>query len=198
MTGHSGPVLGLAFSSDHSYLASCSWGGELNIWNPSTNWHMNSLNNYGDCFALIQLPNSQLAVGSNNNINIWSPLTTEDGPTRTLTGHSKFITSLAISPDNSILASGSWDRNVMLWNFTSKSTAFMTLAGHGGSVRSVCFVSKQILASGMENGKIKIWNVTSGKRNYYNFILIQNFYSKILWLLKITQLMKNKIISYAH
>ncbi len=163
MTGHTWPVFGLAFSSDHSFLASCSWKGELNIWNPSKNWSLNSrLRTSGDCFALIQLPNAQLASGSSNNIEIWSPLTKEDGPIRTLTGHSGSVRGLALSPDKKILASGSYDNNIMLWKYASESTAFKTLKGHKDWVNSLCFVSNQILASGSDDETIKIWNVTSG------------------------------------
>ena len=155
--------MGLAFSSDHSILASCSLKGELNIWKTSENWSLtNSWQNDGECYTLIQLPNDQLAVGSGQNIKIWSPLTKQDGPIRTLTGHSSLVYCLALSPDNTILASGSWDNNVMLWDYTSEKTSFMTLEGHKDWVNSLCFVSNQILASGSDDETIKIWNVTSG------------------------------------
>ncbi len=156
-------MLGLAFSSDHSYLASCSSEQHINIFRSGDPWPLiNHLKNNGSCYALIQLPNTQLATGSGQNIKIWSPLTKQDGPIRTLTGHSKFVRGLALSPDNTILASGSLDQSVMLWNYTNESNAFMALTGHEDWVRSVCFVSNQILASGSDDKTIKIWNVTSG------------------------------------
>ena len=146
MTGHTSSVEGLAFSSDHSFLASCSVDGELNIWSSSKNWSLkNRLENDGDCFALIQLPGAQLAVISHKNIEIWSPLTKQDAPIRTLTGHSNFVYCLALSPDKTILASGSRDNDVRLWKYKSESTAFMTLSGQKGWVGSVCFIFNQIL-----------------------------------------------------
>ncbi len=162
----------LAFSSDHSYLASCSSSGELIIWNSSENWSLkNHLKNGDLSYGLIQLPNAQLAVGSNTSIKIWSPLTKVDGPIRTLTGHSEFVITLALSPDNTILASGSnalyprYDGKIMLWNYANESTAFKTLVGHTRWVGSLCFISNQVLASGSGDYTIKIWNLTSGIYN---------------------------------
>ena len=165
--------MGLAFSSDHSYLASCSWMTELNIWSPTTNWslksHLTKSIHNNHCLCLIQLPDAQLAAGLNNKINIWSPLTKQDGPIRTLTGHSDFVISLALSPDNNILASGSRDNDVRLWKYKSESTAFMTLSGQKGWVGSVCFIFNQILASGLGSGEIKIWDISSGTQNFKTF-----------------------------
>jgi WD40 repeat protein len=175
LTGHTEPVRGLAFGSDHFYLASITFFGELNIWIPSENWSLINRLNYGtNCMALVQLPNAQLAANSFNEINIWSPLTI-DTPLRTLTGHSDLIVSLALSPDNKILASGSKDNDIMLWNYTSESTAFMTLAGHEKIVSSLCFISNQILASGSDDKTIKIWNVTSGLKIYILKLLLRIF-----------------------
>ena len=160
-------MYGLAFSSDHSYLASCSWTGELIIWDPSTNWSLKHHLNYDiNCVTLIRLPDAKIAIGSGQNLTIWSPLAKQDAPIKTLTGHSDYVSSLALSPDNTILASGSEDYNIMLWNYINESTAFMTLTGHEDFVISLCFVSNQILASGSYDKTIRIWNITSGLHNF--------------------------------
>ena len=172
MTGHTNSIFGVAFSSDHSYLASCSWDNYLKIWTSlSTSWSLNNnLNNIGQCNALIQLPNAQLAASSDNNITIWSNLTNLNAVSRTLTGHSNIVYGLALSPDGKLLASASADKTIKLWNYASSSTALKTLTGHTNEVRPLCFVSDQILASGSFDTTIKIWNVSSGK--IYNFFSI--------------------------
>ncbi len=170
LAGHTEPVRALAFSSDHSYLASRSFFGELKIWNASANWSLTNHLKYGsNCMALTRLPNAELAANSFNEIHIWSPLTKVDGPIRTLTGHSDLILSLALSPDKMLLASGSRDNDVRLWNYNSESSAFMTLSGHWKMVSSLCFISNRILASGSDDKTIKIWNVISGKMKYFTF-----------------------------
>ncbi len=161
LSGHSNNVAGLAFSSDHSYLASCSPDGYLNIWS-ATSWSLKShLSNGGVCNALAQLPNGQLAASYLNDIKIWSPLT--NSHLRTLSGHTSWVWSLSVSPNGSFLASGSDDNTVRLWNYTTQSAALKTLTGHTNWARAVCFVSNQILASGSYDFTIKIWDINSGK-----------------------------------
>jgi WD40 repeat protein len=157
-------VYGVAFSSDHSFLASCTSASSLDIWNYSTtSWQFSShLPNIGECEALIQLPNNQLAAGSDFNITIWSPLTDKTAPIKTLTGHAGIVYGLALSPNGTLLASASKDSFVKLWNYSSQTTALKTLTGHANEVRAVCFVSNEILASGSFDKTIKIWNVSSG------------------------------------
>jgi WD40 repeat protein len=160
---HTDYVAALAFSSDHSYLASGSKDGFLNLWNAYTNWTlMFRLNNNGHCYVMIQLPNGQLAAGSGNNINIWDPLNNVAAPIRTLIGHTDYVYGLSLSPDASLLASSSQDTNIKLWNYASQTTALNTLSGHSGEVRALCFVSNQLLASGSFDNSIKVWNVNSG------------------------------------
>ncbi len=166
LSGHTNNVFGVAFSSDHSYLASCSQDTYLNIWNATTSWSLTKHLYNGPCYSLAQLPNGQLAAGSQNNIKIWSPLTNSTVSLRSLSGHTGTIYGLALSPNGSLLASASLDNTTKIWNYTSQTTALMTFSGHTNLVRAVCFVSDQILASGSYDNSIKIWNVQTGKSKY--------------------------------
>ena len=164
---HTNYITALAFSSDHSYLSSCDYNNtvynKINFWSASSNWTFTfQLSNGALCYTMTQLPNGQLASGSNNKINIWDPLNNVAAPLRTLTGHSYTVYALALSPDGIYLASGSSDNSVKLWFYASQTTAFKTLTGHTNRVTALCFVSNQILASGSFDLSIKIWNITSG------------------------------------
>ncbi len=161
---HKDVVRALAFSSDHSYLASASSDGDLIIWDINNKYTLKKrLENGGYCFALIQLPNGEFASGSNSNINIWSPLKSEM-PLITLAGHKGFIWSLALSPNKSLLASGSSDETIKVWSYTSnQKKAIITLIGHFERVFSLVFISNETLASGSYDNRIKIWNLNSGK-----------------------------------
>jgi len=81
----------------------------------------------------------------------------------TLKGHSDPVWSVAISPDGQLLASGSWDKTIKIWNLGS-GELLHDLTGHSYRVRSVAFSPDgQLLASGSRDKTIKIWDLGSGK-----------------------------------
>ena len=74
---------------------------------------------------------------------------------RTLSGHGDYVESVAFD-SNDILASGSGDRTIKLWN-KNTGDLLRTLSGHGDVVFSVAFDSNDILASGSSDFTIKLW-----------------------------------------
>ena len=79
----------------------------------------------------------------------------------TLEGHTSAIQSLSFSPDGTILASGSEDSTVVLWNVATR-TNIATLEGHTRFVKSVSFSPDgTILASGGSSGTILLWDVAT-------------------------------------
>ncbi|MFN6478124.1 protein kinase domain-containing protein, partial [Nostoc sp. DedQUE07] len=82
---------------------------------------------------------------------------------RTLTGHSSWVSSVTISSDGQILASGSGDKTIKLWSVTT-GKEIRTLTGHSSSVQSVAISSDgQILASSSGDNTIKLWSVATGR-----------------------------------
>lgn len=83
-----------------------------------------------------------------------------------LQGHSDSIRSIAFSPDGKILASGSYDKTIKLWNVGTGREIY-TFQGHSDSVYSVAFSPDgKILASGSRDKTIKLWDVTTGREIY--------------------------------
>ncbi len=64
--------------------------------------------------------------------------------------------SVAWSQDGKILATGSEDGTVKLWNREGKELA--TLSGHFGLITSVAWSKDGILASSSEDGTVRLWN----------------------------------------
>ncbi|MEG4840245.1 WD40 domain-containing protein [Microcoleus sp. B9-D4] len=80
----------------------------------------------------------------------------------TVPGHSSFVNSLAISPDGKILASGSWDKTIKIWNLET-TELIGTLTGHSDRVNSVAIsYDGKMLVSGSSDETIKFWNLHSG------------------------------------
>ena len=75
----------------------------------------------------------------------------------TLEGHSREVNSVAFS-QNGILASGSKDATVKLWDVTT-TESIATLRGHTDEVTSVAFSRDGILASGSEDATVKLWDI---------------------------------------
>jgi subtilase family serine protease len=77
-------------------------------------------------------------------------------------GTRSYVTSVAFSPDGSLLASGSWDATIKLWR-VSDGALVRTLTGHTRRVNSVAFSPDgSLLASGSWDATIKLWRVSDG------------------------------------
>ena len=80
-----------------------------------------------------------------------------------LQGHSDRITCVSFSPDGQLLASGSFDQTIKLWNLETGEEP-RTLKGHSKNVRSVSFSPDgTTLASGSDDQTIKLWNLETGE-----------------------------------
>jgi WD40 repeat protein len=82
---------------------------------------------------------------------------------RTLHGHTDRVWSIAFSPDGTILASGSTDRTICLWE-VSTSRCLSILHGHTNRIRSFVFSpAGKTLASGSDDGTIKLWDIEAAE-----------------------------------
>ena len=83
---------------------------------------------------------------------------------RQLRGHLDSVYSVAISPDDSIVASGSYDHSIILWNASTGERLF-ELSGHNGAIYDLDFdPTGRVLATASADQTVKLWNVESGQR----------------------------------
>lgn len=82
----------------------------------------------------------------------------------TLTGHSEAIIACRFSPDGSMLASGSGDTTVRVWDLNTE-TSLNTLRGHKNWVQHVCWSpDNEILISAGMDSTIQVWNPKTGEQ----------------------------------
>jgi WD40 repeat protein len=80
----------------------------------------------------------------------------------TMTGHSEWIRALAVSPDGKQLFSGSDDKTIKIWSLPD-GTLMKTIPGHQGYVLALAVSpdSKWLVSSSFDN-TIKIWSLPDG------------------------------------
>ncbi|HEX9369858.1 MAG TPA: hypothetical protein VF897_02590 [Roseiflexaceae bacterium] len=80
----------------------------------------------------------------------------------TLQGHTGWVWRVALSADGQLLASGSYDGTVRLWE-TGSGRLLATLQGHTGGVWGVALSADgQLVASGSFDGTVRLWEAQSG------------------------------------
>ena len=92
---------------------------------------------------------------------MWNP----DNGTNTavLRGHTNTVNSVAWSPDGTLLASGSNDDTIRIWDPTDTDSPLYVLEGHTGNVNTLAFhPTEAILASGSSDHTIRLWDSTTG------------------------------------
>lgn len=74
--------------------------------------------------------------------------------------HSAAVHCVALSPDSRLLASGSDDQTVRLWNLEQPGSLVRTLKNHTGSVHTVAFSHDgNLLATGSKDTTVQLWDL---------------------------------------
>lgn len=77
----------------------------------------------------------------------------------TLRGHSARVVDLDFTPDNSLLASSSFDGTIHVWNLQNPGESPLVLRGHGSWVRSVAFNSSgdKLVSGSRQEDRLRAW-----------------------------------------
>ena len=168
----------VAWSPDGKFLAVGNADGVVRVWNVTNGNEITSLDaeTGENVLAVAYSPDGKiLASGNSCKIELWD-LTSRQN-IATLEGHScdlitygggnhggqyiPEVKSVAFSADGKILASGSQDKTIMLWDVAS-GKSITTLKGHSGSVESVAWSPDgKTLASASKDKTIRLWEVTA-------------------------------------
>jgi RNA polymerase sigma factor (sigma-70 family) len=165
-----------AFFPDGTRLASAgTYGAPSRVWDTETKKEICTLRDAGFSYGVAVAPDGKLvALGARNDgfVRLYDPVRGElvarlDGSNRPqLPGmiFSHAQNSVCFSPDGKLLASGSYDTTVWLWDVAARKAA-RVLTGHESSVKSVVFSPDgKTLASAGDDRSIRLWDTATGKQ----------------------------------
>jgi COMPASS component SWD3 len=103
-----------------------------------------------------------LIVAADATIKIWDATT--GALAQTLEGHLAGISAIAWSPDSKVLASGSDDKLIRLWDVTTGKCMPTPLVGHHNYIYSLAFAPKgNMIVSGSYDEAVFLWDVRTAR-----------------------------------
>lgn len=177
--GHTDTVLSLDVFKKGFLFASCAKDRSVRVWQMDSDSGQvrcvaqgSSHTNAVGSITCSRMKASFVVSGSQDcTVKVWdlpADLTTagEDvhqlTPRATEKAHDKDVNSVAVSPNDKLLASGSQDRTAKLWSLAGEGAVGLlgVFRGHRRGVWAVCFSPvDQVLATSSADGATKLWSL---------------------------------------
>jgi WD40 repeat protein len=115
LSGHTGPVYGVAFAPDGNTLASCSEDKTIRFWDPAAGKEVKSLGSHGGTvYSVAFATDGKLlaSAGADGLVKVWDVPGQKE--LKALKGHEGAVSAVLFTPAG--LASAGFDRTLRLWD----------------------------------------------------------------------------------
>ncbi|GAB4531313.1 MAG: caspase family protein [Pleurocapsa sp.] len=166
LTGHTDSIKTVTVSPDNKLIASAGYDNKIKIWTIAGEL-LQTIDGHNLAVTSLQFTtplgsNHTLASASwDNSIKLWK--IENEGKTsqllHTLIGHQDGVTTISFNSNGTILASGSGDRNIKLWDVKT-GELIKTLRGHTSQINTLAFSNDDnTIISGEEQKGLFWWNL---------------------------------------
>ena len=166
-----GDINAVAIAPNGASVATVDTIGALTLWDTTTGKSRFVINNPQYFLQSVDFsPDGKLIVTAGGFKEQEPFIQLRDGITGQiiawLKGHTRYVTSAAFSPDGKTLATGSADRQIKLWDVSSKQE-LLTIKGHTNSIRTVSFSpdGTRLVSDGLDD-RARVWDVKTGNQLY--------------------------------
>jgi WD40 repeat protein len=167
LDGTKTPSLRLAWSPLGNLLATATEDGSILIWDTRTGKRFRTLPSNAPMVTNVAWSPDQKSLAF-ASADIWLHELESGRTVKIDAGHQHSIWSLAWSPDGNLIASGSHDRTIRIWN-CREDRNIRVLRGHLGEVTTVLWSNDgRTLASASDDQSVKLWD-TAREQNIRTF-----------------------------
>jgi WD domain, G-beta repeat len=163
-TGHTMDISAIAICPDGQYLASSSFDcpqSNVKVWDLKTGQLLHDrLGHKKSARSVAFDAAGRVLFSGGDKIKVWDVRT---GERLCTLGHTSAVHCIAVSGDGQLLASGSSDGKIKLWNLET-GTLVRSLTGHQGAVQALAISPDgRQLISASQDAKLGIWDLEQGQ-----------------------------------
>lgn len=155
-------ISAIALSPDGEHLASTGEDGEIHFWSLTDGEFKHTLRDHrGNVLDLAITPDNQVLISAGlDGVKVWD--LQRYRPLYTLTEFQP-VAHIALHPNGQILAGGTADGHVLLWNLRS-GEALANLPAHEMAITALTFSRDgEMLITGSGDRTLKLWDLTTNR-----------------------------------